>query len=85
MTKAFVFGASKKNESRKKIEFLYYLHEYKGAMEVCNVQSDTPSIWDNVMLLSRASGRREYDIIFAWNKNLNEGTLYLGHWNDGIV
>lgn len=27
-----------------------------------------------------------YDLIFAYHKGLrNDGTLYLGHWNDGIV
>ena len=86
MTKVLVFGES--NEQKKelvKIELVYMID--------CDVDrvsaDDEPCVFEYVMLLERgytkhSSRLDNYDLIMAWDNEDNK-TLYLGHWNDGVV
>ena len=41
-----------------------------------------PSSYDNVQLLERGG---DWDIMLAWDNNINLPMIYRGHWNDGVV
>ena len=81
MTKVSVFGQeATESKPLKPIEFVKMLG-YGGKIEpsACN-----PEGWSNIMLLEKKYTSDDFDLIMAWN-NINNKTIYLGHWNDGVI
>lgn len=80
MTKISVFGEEPKKEKElKKIELVYYLSRGKKQKSA----TTRAGHWGNIMLVSNDG---EYDIMLAWDgQEASCGTVYLGHWNDGVV
>lgn len=82
MTKVIILGeATPAPEPNKKpIEFTHVL---KNDLTLKNLKSITRK-WANIELICK-----EYtyglDLMFAYDENRNNGVLYLGHFNDGVV
>ena len=84
MTKVIIYGAQEKTTNKKKIEFVSVL---RGSGKFSNDidSSDQPSNWDEVVYLARFP-QLEMDLIFC--KDYSDpycDTVYLGHFNDGVV
>ena len=81
MTKVSVFG-QKATESKqlKPIEFKYCV-DSTGKLSI----AAHPSTWMNVQLFAKKYRGGEFDLILAWDDNPNNGAIYLGHWNDGVI
>jgi hypothetical protein len=84
MTKCIVIGEEYKSTKRKTIEFVYLL---RGNGNFVLDFSQYPSNFSNLELIQRDFHKGEYkfDLIFAYNDKRENGYIYLGHWNDGIV
>jgi len=81
MTKVSVFGQEAEQEKKKKpIEFVKYLNG--DEVEQC---PSPPSDYENLVLLEKNYYCIGFDLMWAHNDSPNDGTLYLGHWNDGVV
>lgn len=86
MTKVLVFGESNEQKKElKKIELVYMID--------CNAEivdaDDEPYYFNYIMLLEKGYTKRSnhldsYDLIMAWDEE-NDKTIYLGHWNDGVI
>lgn len=81
MTKVTILGQEPKEEKKlKPIEFVKFLdYDFKfkkGALE--------PRFCDNIKLicLDYSDG---FDLMFGFKEDKRAGTLYLGHFNDGVV
>jgi hypothetical protein len=84
VTKVSVFGQDTEvKKDLKKIEFIRYLNTCLSFLSF-HEGTSTPSIYENLVLLEREYGEG-LDLIWAYNDDPNMGTLYLGHWNDGVV
>lgn len=82
MTKTSIFGQSEvKQEEKKQIEFVKYLSRVDGTL---GVKPCSPDDYENVTLLQK-NYTTEFDLMWAYDDDPNEGYIYLGHWNDGIV
>ena len=81
MTKVSVFG-QKATESKqlKPIEFVHHIN----LIGRTTIPAE-PSTWLNVQLFAKKYRGGEFDLILAWNDNSNDGAIYLGHWNDGVI
>lgn len=76
MTKITVFG-QEEEKKLKPIEFVYFFDDY-GVKHAVDIQPQ----WENATLLTCG----KYDFIFAWDDYpQDDGCVYLGHWNDGVV
>lgn len=85
MTKCIVLGKNEPKENKKVIEFTHYFDPDDINKFIKSNNLSEPYMWSNIELISsnyRASGN---DLIFAYNDNRSDSTLYLGHWNNGIV
>lgn len=82
MTKCIVLGYTPSvTKDLKPIEFNRYLN---GDDLIST--DDSPTLFDNLELISRDYFCEGFDLIFGYDDGLrNEGILYLGHWNDGIA
>lgn len=81
MTKVSVFGQeATESKKLKPIEFVKALGR-SGEIELsaCN-----PKDWKNIMLLEKEYTSDNFDLIMAWD-SINDKTIYLGHWNDGVI
>ena len=68
------------------IKFVHMFDTGNGEVYRKNLQS--PEEYNFIELVSRSRpGSAKYDILYAYNKKdkREEGDLYLGYWNDGIV
>jgi len=82
MTKTSIFGQSEvKQEEKKPIEFIEHLT--KADLKF-RKSKDNPKNWKNITLLQK-SYNNDLDLMWAFDESPNQGYLYLGHWNDGIV
>ena len=81
MTKCIVLDENKPKEEKKVIEFTNWL----GKDGFIAGRLESPSYWDNIVLLSLNYRRTNSSLMFAYNTQVDNGCLYLGHWNDGIV
>lgn len=79
MTKVIILGDSP-TENKKKIEFMHYLNE-DGTIYAINT---APSQYENIELISLNYGET-FDLMFAYDYDRLEGTLFLGKFNDGVV
>ncbi|PHJ51476.1 hypothetical protein VF04_34980 [Nostoc linckia z7] len=84
MTKVIILGEQPKEEKKlKPIELIKWISSIKGICEGAVVK---PSEYDFVVLLSRLYDGSAYDLMYVYDKNQQmSGTLYLGHFNDGVV
>ena len=81
MTKVSVFGQDSEEEKKKKpIEFVKAFF-YKKFVDA----KAKPSEYEYVVLLEKNYYGINLSLIWAYDNNPNNGTLYLGHWNDGVV
>lgn len=79
MTKIIILG----QESKKKpIKLIKYLHKdlyFEPSLRSAND-------WENIELICRNYGYNKLDLMYAYPNNSREnGTLYIGHFNDGII
>lgn len=83
MTKVTILGQGEvKQPEKKKIEFVKWVNpngkEIKGA-------AHRPSHFRFIELVCASNGDEALDVMFAYDSNRNNGNLYLGHFNDGVV
>lgn len=83
MTKVSVFGEQPTEQKElKKIEFVKAL----DASGEYRTPRNMPYQYDNVCLYCAATNPKNFDCILAWdNGDDSAKSLYLGHWNDGVV
>lgn len=81
MTKISVFGGTEKKKKGKRIKITHYMS--------CDQWNETDSSelgeYQNAMLLAKNHQADDYDLIFMWDNDPLEGTLFKGQWNDGII
>lgn len=81
MTKVSVFGQTEKKEKElKPIELIKWI-DSNGMLVHSGCRNEE---WQNIVLLSRRD-MLDLDVIWCYDENPNTGTIYLGHWNDGVV
>ena len=81
MTKVSVFGKETEEEKKKNpIEFVKALCYEKFVNTKVK-----PSEYGYVVLLEKNYDGIGLSLIWAYEDRSNFGTLYLGHWNDGVV
>lgn len=84
MTKTWIMDGCERAKSKKRsIELCYIV--YDGLDPPGYVDTEIPAgDYDCVALVALGG---EYDVIVAWNDGcaINERSVYLGHWNDGVV
>lgn len=93
MTKVSVFGQEPAEQPKelKKIEFVKCLNDDESFDDDIT-SSIMPSSWLNVSLITKNHNGAGMDLILAWDSGLDKklgcpigGTLFLGHWNDGVI
>jgi hypothetical protein len=79
MTKVTIIGDETPIEKKKPIQLVKSI----GSFGICNARA-VPYMWDNIELICKnyVDG---YDLMFAYNRNREDGIAYLGYFNDGIV
>ena len=85
MTKTIVIGACYQDDN-KPIEFKYYLDvSCLGVSSAFNIHP--PSKFNYIELICKNYNNGGRDLMFAYNdaSNRSDGTLYIGHWNNGTV
>ena len=86
MTKIIILGENIGDQKpTKPIEFCFYLDACMGIVST-EGDSGKPDKWGNIELISEDYDG-EHDLMFAWDEcdGRSEGTLYIGHFNDGVV
>jgi hypothetical protein len=79
-TKCIVLGEQPKEIEKKPIEFKKFFDR-----DLATVAANTPpNRYMNVELIT-LKYTDNWDLMFAYDGNRNDGILYLGHWNDGFV
>ena len=79
MTKVIILGEAIPEQAKKPIEFIKFL---TNGIPV-NTEGKAKE-WKNIELISlKYDGR--LDLMYAYNNNRNQGVLYFGHFNDGVV
>lgn len=68
---------------KKKIEFVKACNRHKDNLGLNNPQSE-PKEWEHIELICKATSINYYDVMFGYDKNRNEGVVFLGHFNGGI-
>lgn len=83
MTKVSVFGEQPTEKKElKKIELVRY---WDRGLSLVTVYTIKASDFDNVLLLKPDYYNSGLDLIFVFDDEKGEETLFLGHWNDGVV
>ena len=84
MTKTIVIGACYQDDN-KPIEFNDYLNASLGVSPAFNIHP--PSKFNYIELICKNYNNGGRDLMFAYNdaSNRSDGTLYIGHWNNGTV
>lgn len=79
-----MLGAASEVAPKKPIEFVKILDHYGKILNAVR----EPYEFSNIELICfsycKISGKN-YDLIFAYDDDRNGGSLYLGHFNDGVV
>lgn len=84
MTKVSVFGNKTEKERGTPIEFVEGLNREGGTK--IDMEGYNPKEFDNVVLYSKAKQENHFDIILAYDDNVDgKYSVFLGHWNDGFV
>lgn len=90
-TKCIVLGKDTSIQPAKKpIEFVKQLNSGINTGDSDKIQKNfiEPAYFNYIELICPRRARyEEYDIMFAYDdvNHREEGILYLGHWNDGVV
>lgn len=87
MTKVTILGQSEPKEEKKPkpIEFVLILDNSEET-SISNEFGNEPNNWQNIHVVSRANKYKKYDVFYCFNdNNYDDGILYLGHFNDGVV
>ena len=84
MTKTIVIGACYQDDN-KPIVFNDYLNASLGVSPTFNIHP--PSKFNYIELICKNYNNGGRDLMFAYNdaSNRSDGTLYIGHWNNGTV
>ena len=87
MTKVIILGSEEKQQTKKPIEFLFSLikDDDNKVSFVEETEDDVkPNLWKFIELICRdyIDG---YDLMYAYDDRAEEGILYMGYFNDGIV
>lgn len=74
----------------KKIKFIQVLNEESVFISESNTYKYKPEDFAHILLLKTGLGKnKEYDLMYAYNENPNEGNnegkLFVGFFNNGIV
>ena len=80
MTNVIILGEQPKKKELKPIEFIQYLDYHFEFNSNCT----KPQRFKNIELICRKY-LTGYDLMFAYDEDRNQGVLYLGHFNDGVV
>jgi len=80
MTKVIILGKEPEKKELKPIEFVKYLDYHLEFSSGCS----SPKKWENIELICK-NHFNKYDLMFAFDEDRNNGVLYLGHFNDGVV
>ena len=82
MTKVSVFGEKPtENKELKQIELARFVTHSDARC----VDNDEASEYKNITLLIKDYCRDGFDLILAYDEDVNDGGVYFGYWNDGIV
>ena len=79
MTRVTIIGENENVKKLKSIEFTHYLN---GDMSIIKDEV-MPSKYDNIELICKYN--TNFDLMYAYGRDRNNGTLFMGHFNDGIV
>ena len=79
MTKVTIIGEATPIEKKKPIEFVKSIDVHNNTPA-----RTSPNEWKNIELICN-DYLDGYDLMFAYNRNRDDGIAYLGHFNDGIV
>ena len=81
MTKVIILGEDAPEQPKKPIKFVYFLNQgHKFDTGVAY-----PNCFANIELICSNYLNKGFDLMFAYDDNRNNGVLYLGHINDGVV
>ena len=80
MTKVIILGEQPEKKELKPIEFVKYLDYHFEFSSGCS----SPTLRENIELICKNYAAK-FDLMFAYDEDRNNGVLYLGHFNDGIV
>lgn len=93
MTKVIILGEqAEQKEELKKIEFVSFLHIHtihqlgiRSAPKIYPCNTIDPGRYKTIELIRKNYGGSGMDLMLAYMIDRNDGTLYLGHFNDGVV
>ncbi len=83
MTKIRILGETTPEQKElKPIEFISFIF---GDGKI-DTDVNSPNNWNNIELVCRNYNSLNLDLMFAYDDNeRDDGALYLGHFNDGLV
>jgi hypothetical protein len=81
MTNVIIIGEQPAKKDLKPIGFVYFFSFYNGA-EKTDIK---PKSYENIELICKDFAGFGFDLMYAYFNDRNAGSLYLGHFNDGIV
>lgn len=82
MTKVIILGQEPEQKKKKSIEFV---KQVDHGLDIVNPRY-SPNQFENIELIAREwDDGGLLDLIFAYDNDRNEGYLFLGHFNDGVV
>ena len=91
MTKVTILGQEPKEVKKlKPIEVIKVLRIDNGLRQIYVQSPNNILKWKNIILLCKNYHESEYDLMFGWDyeSSITTGsgcTLFLGHFNDGVV
>lgn len=83
-TKVIILGEQAEQKKQlKKIEFVKCMSK---DYIICNALYEATN-WVNIELICKNYGghKEDMDLMFAYDEDRSKGTLYMGHFNDGVV
>jgi hypothetical protein len=81
MTNVIIIGEQPAKKDLKPIGFVYFFSFYNGA-EKTDIK---PKSYENIELICKDFAGFGFDLMYAYFNDRNAGSLYLGHFNDGVV
>jgi hypothetical protein len=81
MTNVIIIGEQLEKKELKPIKFVYFFSIQHGAEET----EIKPKSYENIELICKDFAGFGFDLMYAYFNDRNAGSLYLGHFNDGIV
>jgi hypothetical protein len=81
MTNVIIIGEQPEKKELKPIKFVYFFSFQHGAEET----EIKPKSFENIELICKDFAGFGFDLMYAYFNDRNAGSLYLGHFNDGVV